>query len=188
MRSLRLLIYPCYLRILFGFVNFAPLELYGKKLPFVKEFLHLGIKVTDNPDLLEEECKLRRNIYVSRCCELKEEMTSVHPRELVNLTKIYCSDWYGCVLWDFDHEYCNKVWNCTNNTIRAMYDIPRNSHVYIARYLGDDTPQLKYEICSRYRKFFSSLVRHPSEEVVFLARLLQLFRYDFYKGNRCTTL
>ena len=86
--------------------------------------------------------------------ELKEQVSFAHPREFLNLSRIYCGDYYGSSLWRLREKEATKIFNTWD--VKDMYNIPRQTHKYIAEGLGNMIT-VKMEIMARSRNLILNL-------------------------------
>jgi hypothetical protein len=77
----------------------APLTLCGRELPWVASATHLGHELHESGSM-EYDAVLKRAIFINQSVEIRETFYFASPVEIISAFKVYCSSFYGCMLWD----------------------------------------------------------------------------------------
>jgi len=155
-------------------VNDLQFTLDGNHLAFVDECSHLGHVLTsrldDNSDILSRRnslCGKVNNVlcYFSKCDPLVKSM----------LLRSYCSDLYGCVLWDLSHPCIDNVCIAWRKGLRRALGLPWRTHSYLLAPVTDTLP-LRDELFCRTAMFLSKCVLSENSIVNFVSRHGVYFR------------
>ena len=141
------------------------------ELPWVTSATHLG-HVLSADGTMDKDTKEKKATFISRSTEVRETFSFAHPAEILNAVNLYCCDHYGSMLWDFEGDLANQVFNTWNTCIKLAWDLPRATRSYFLGYLSGGMVTVKWDIISRYAGFFKGLLSSPSMEVRILARLV----------------
>ena len=110
----------------------ANLMLNGKPLPWVNVYKYLGTMVTNELEMLEYDIGVKRAKYVENANALLQEFRWAHPAIMTKINEIYNSSIYGSNLYPLNSLNLDKLYKSFNTSIRAIWDLPRNTHRYIA--------------------------------------------------------
>ena len=78
------------------------------------------------------------------------------------------------MLWNLYDDYAGKYFRCWNTAVKLTWNCPRNTHTFLVTHLlGVGVASIRTKILSRYVKFFGSLLKSKSPEVVLMAKLVQ---------------
>ena len=150
----------------------APLRLGDMKLPWVETASHLGHELHESGSM-EHDAKIKKAEFISSSIEIRETFKFASPVEVLKATKVYCSSFYGCMLWDLGGVGAGHVFNAWNTAIKLAWDCPRDSRSYLVQQvLGCGLSSAKTDILLRYSQFFKSLRVSPSKEVATMANLV----------------
>ena len=87
--------------------------------------------------------------------------------------QVYCTSYYGSMLWNLQSEAAQRLYNAWTTAIKLAWDCPRATRTYLVQQvLACDSSSAKTEILARYCKFFRSLRDSQSFEVASLANLI----------------
>ena len=150
----------------------ANLKLYGQDLPWVSSATHLGHELHESADM-EHDCKCKRAKFIDSSTNIRETFDFADPEQMLNAVQIYCSDFYGSMLWDLFGDEAAKFYRCWNTLCKLCWDLPRSTPVYfVDNLLSCGFPSIRKQIVTRYVKFFRSLLKSPCKEVAVLARVV----------------
>ena len=150
----------------------APLRLGDMMLPWVETASHLGHELHESGSM-EHDAKIKKAEFISSSIEIRETFKFASPVEVLKATKVYCSSFYGCMLWDLGGAGAGQVFNAWNTAIKLAWDCPRDSRSYLVQQvLGCGLSSAKTDILLRYNQFFKSLRVSPSKEVATMANLV----------------
>ena len=149
----------------------APLMLCGRELPFVAQADHLGNVLTERGDM-EQDAIVKRAKFIQSAVETKEMFKWAAPAEVLKVTKIHCTAFYGSSLWDLGGDKAMQVYKAWNTTVKLAWGCPQWTRTYLMQQvLCCGHTSARVDILCRYVKFFHSLRRSASKEVQVLSRL-----------------
>ena len=100
-----------------------PLTLCGRELPWVATASHLGHELHESGNM-EYDAVVKRAIFINKSVEIRENFHFASPVEILSAFKIYCSSFYGCMLWDLGGERAGQVFNAKTAAIKLAWDVP----------------------------------------------------------------
>ena len=149
----------------------APLTLCGRDLPWVATATHLGHELSEL-GTMEQDAKEKRAAFISRSVEIRETFKFASPVEVVQALEVYCSSFYGCMLWDLAGQGASQLYNSWNTAIKLAWFVPRATRTYLVQHvLSAGHTSAKVNILTRYRNFFHGLRKSPSYEVRVMANI-----------------
>ena len=149
----------------------APLSLYGRELPFVRNATHLGNELCED-GTMDMDNKEKTAAFITRSLEVREQFSFAHPMEVLQAVKVYCCDHYGSMLWDLQGDGVKKYFNSWKTCIKLAWGVPRATHSYFLDYLSGGLVTVRRDVLSRYAGFYKSLLTSPCREVNILARVV----------------
>ena len=149
----------------------VPLHLCGRELPWVSSATHLGHEIHESGSM-EHDAEVKRAIFIGNSVEIRESFSFASPVEILSAMKVYCSSFYGSMLWDLNGEGASKLFNSWTTAVKLTWDVPRATRSYLVQQVLDAgfTPA-KVDILTRYSGFFQNLRKSPSYEVSVMAGL-----------------
>ena len=139
-----------------------PLMLGNKELPWVETATHLGHELHESGHM-EHDAKVKRAEFIDKSVELRETFQFASPVEVLHALKVYCSSFYGCMLWDLSGEGACQVFNAWNMAIKLAWDCPRETRSYLLQQVVTcNTTSARTDILVRYSKSFRNLRRSTS--------------------------
>ena len=122
---------------------------------------------------MEHDCKCKRAKFIDSSTNIRETFDFADQKQMLNAVEIYCSDFYGSMLWDLYGDEAAKFFRCWNTLCKLCWDLPRSTPVYfVDNLLSCGFPSIRKQIIVRYVKFFRSLLKSPCKEVAVLARVV----------------
>ena len=121
---------------------------------------------------MEHDAEVKRAIFIGNSVEIRESFSFASPVEILSAMKVYCSSFYGSMLWDLNGEGASKLFNSWTTAVKLTWDVPRATRSYLVQQVLDAgfTPA-KVDILTRYSGFFQNLRKSPSYEVSVMAGL-----------------
>ena len=58
---------------------------------------------------MEYDASIKGAIFVNQSVEIRETFGFANPIDIVSALKVYCSSFYGCMLWDLRGEKAGQV-------------------------------------------------------------------------------
>ena len=149
----------------------APLTLCGRDLPWVSTATHLGHELHES-GLMEYDAGIKKAIFVNQSVEIRETFGFANPIDIVSALKVYCSSFYGCMLWDLSGEKAGQVFNAWTTAVKLAWGVPRATRSYLVQQvLVPGVSSARADILARYGGFYRGLRKSPSCEVAVMANL-----------------
>ena len=150
----------------------APLTLCGRELPWVSTATHLGHELHE-PGTMEYDAGMKRAIFINQSVEIRETFGFASPIDIVSALKVYCSSFYGCMLWDLSGEKAGQVFNAWTTAVKLAWGVPRATRSYLVQQvLTPGVSSARADILARFAGFFRALRKSPSSEVSVMANLV----------------
>ena len=147
----------------------AKFELYGRDLPVVEKWEHLGHTIcqdeSDTYDIIRSRGKFISDIHC-----LHQEMGSLNPYMFLKLVTTYLCAFYGSPLWDLNSKAAHSLYATYNYMIRDTFDLPYGTHRYILRELSQTKP-LQVNLEDRFHRFCYNIEKSNRPEVIYLYKL-----------------
>ena len=83
----------------------VPLRLCGQDLPWVESATHLGHELHQS-GTMEHDAKVARARYIDQTVEVRQAFSFASPVEVLRALQVYCTSYYGSMLWDFLDNSC----------------------------------------------------------------------------------
>ena len=132
---------------------------------------HLGHELHESGNM-EHDSKIKRADFIDKSVEVRNAFEFASPVEILSALKVYCSSFYGAMLWDLAGEGATQLFNARNTAVKLSWDCPRDTRTYLVQQVlscGQSTART--DILTRYSKFFKSLRTSTSKEVATMANL-----------------
>ena len=141
----------------------APLTLCGRELPWVGHASHLGHEISESGNM-DYDAKVKRAMFITSSVEVRENLSFASPVEVVHALKIYCSSFYGCMLWDLGGDPASQVFNSWTTAVKLAWSVPRATRTYLVqKVLAAGMTSAKVDILARYVNFFQGLKHSPCQ-------------------------
>ena len=122
---------------------------------------------------MEHDASIKRSIFIQKSVDIRETFSFASPVEIISAFKVYCSSYYGCMLWDLGGEKAGQVFNSWTAAIKLAWGVPRGTRTYLVQQvLAPGITSAKVDILARFGGFFRSLRKSPSHEVAVMANLV----------------
>ena len=149
----------------------APLTLCGRDLPWVSTATHLGHELHES-GTMEYDAAIKRATFINQSVEIRETFGFASPIEVISALKVYCSSFYGCMLWDLGGEKAGQVFNAWTTAVKLAWGVPRGTRSYLVQQvLAPGIPSARADILARYGGFYRGLRKSPSREVAVMANI-----------------
>ena len=150
----------------------VPLQLCGRDLPWVESATHLGHELHCS-GTMDHDCNVARARLIDQTVEVRKSFSFASPVEVLRAMQVYCTSYYGSMLWNLQSEAAQRLYNAWTTAIKLAWDCPRATRTYLVQQvLACDSSSAKTEILARFCKFFRSLRVSQSFEVASLANLI----------------
>ena len=122
---------------------------------------------------MEKAARIKRATFISRSIELREAFFFARPTEILSAVSLYCCDFYGSMLWDFQGEAATMFFNTWRTCVKLTFNVPRQTKTFIVNHLlAVNMCSAREEILARFAGFVSKLASSPCREVRVLAALV----------------
>ena len=108
----------------------VPLRLCGKSLPWVESALHLGHELHQN-GTMEHDAKVARARFIDQTVEVRQSFSFASPVEVLHAMQVYCSSYYGSLLWDFQGYGASQFFNAWTTATKLTWGCPRATRTYL---------------------------------------------------------
>ena len=160
-------------------IKLKDLSLNGKVIPWVSSAKHLGCKITNNIDGLQNDILEKRAQYINRANELDQEFYFAYSKTKIKVNTIYNTSFYGSQIWDQfgkEAERIEKTWNISQ---RIFLKLPRTCHKYFIEPLSE-TRHIKFSLCKRFMNFIQKIAGSAK-------RVLRLMLVNVKNDSQSTT-
>ena len=104
------------------------MTLYGKKLPWVYYFIHLGNTIVNNIDGMSQDILEKRAQYIVKNNELVQEFSFAYPSTKCLINNIFNTHFTGSSTWNIFNSASQKLEKSWNVAVRTMLSLPRETH------------------------------------------------------------
>ena len=126
------------------------LILNGRELPWVTTATHLGHELHES-GTMEYDAMVKRASFISSSVEVRNTFKFASPVEVLSALKVYCSSFYGCMLWDLAGVGANQVFNSWSIAVKLAWDVPRATRTYLMQQvLSVGFTSARVDILGRY--------------------------------------
>ena len=155
-----------------GLLKPAPLELCGHQLPWVQHAAHLGHELHESGNM-DHDAVIKRAQFIHKSVEVRTLFNWAAPCDILRSLKLYCTAFYGSMLWDLGGEKASQVYNSWDTAVKLAWGCPRWTRTFLLQEVltGGDT-SARTDILSRYGKFVKGLKSSVSQEVRILFNLV----------------
>ena len=143
----------------------APLTLCGHQLPWVESAVHLGHELHES-GLMDHDAVVKRAQFINSSVEMRSMFDWAAPTDVLKALKLYCSAFYGCMLWNLGGDKASQVYSAWDTAIKLTWSCPRWTRTFLLQQVlsGGET-SARTDILGRYGKFFRGLRTSVSQEV-----------------------
>ena len=122
---------------------------------------------------MEHDANVKRAIFINKSVEVRETFHFASPVEVLSALKVYCSSFYGCMLWDLGGEGAGQVYNAWTTAVKLAWHVPRATRTYLVQQvLSGGLTSAKVDILARFANFFRNLRKSPCPEVAVMANIV----------------
>ena len=147
------------------------LSLCGRELPWVSSATHLGHELHES-GTMEHDALVKRATFITNSVEVRNNFKFASPVEVLRALKVYCSSFYGCMLWDLTGDGASQAFNSWTTAVKLTWGVPRATRTYLVQQVLDaGLTSARVDILARYGGFLRSLRKSPSHEVTVMANL-----------------
>ena len=132
----------------------APVQLYGKELPWVVSADHLGHTLHQMVDM-DQDCKVKRAKFINRTVDLRDQLYFANPQQIIKASEIYCCDGYGAMLWDLSSNSAEQYFKAWNTFVKLTCGVPRSTFTCLVEgYFAMGFTTLRNQVLGSYPGFF----------------------------------
>ena len=143
----------------------APLQLYGKNLPWVAHATHLGHELHQDCTM-DMDTRMKRGSFITNSTEIRTMFSFALPAQVLNAIGVYSAHFYGSMLWDLYGEVAGQVYRSWNTCVKLVWNLPRSTHNYfVENLLSEGFPSVRRRILGQYVNFLQRLRKSVSSEV-----------------------
>ena len=153
-------------------VHPAPIQLYGKDLPWVSHANHLGHEIQEDATMIKD-ANMKRAAFLSSCNDIRSLFSFAMPSQVLNAVDIYSAHFYGSMLWDLYSEEVGKIYRSWNTLVKLIWGLPRSTHNYFVENIlsNGNIKSARCKILSQYVGFVKRLRNSVSCEVRLLCQV-----------------
>ena len=143
----------------------APLVLCGHELPWVQSAVHLGHELHET-GMMDHDAVIKRAKFIDQSVEVRNMFHWAAPADVLKALKIYCSSFYGAMLWNLMGEKASQVFSAWDTAVKLTWSCPRWTRSFLLQQVlscGDTSART--DILARYGKFSRGLRTSVSKEV-----------------------
>ena len=149
----------------------ASINLNGNALPWKISAKHIGNILHEN-GTMEKDIEVKRAKFIDVCHNLNNEFETLPIECQIKMLRLYNSHFTGSCLWNFKDNGFRKISNSWNVNLKAIMDLPVNTHNYIVEQVSGGN-NAKKMMWSRYIKFVKSLVKNKKPCISSLFKIIQ---------------
>ena len=155
-----------------GLAKPVPLMLGDHQLPWVENAVHLGHVLHEN-GTMDHDVVVKSAEFIDKSVEVRTMFSWAAPVEVLSDLKIYCSDFYGSMLWHLGGEKASQVHSAWGTAVKLTWICPRWTRTFLVQQvLSCGIPSAETDILGRYAKFSRGLKTSTSQEVQVLFNLV----------------
>ena len=107
---------------------------------------------------MNHDTKVKRAMFIDKSSEVRNMFSWASPPEILRALNIYCSSFYGFMLWDLGGEAASHIYSAWNTAVKLAWNCPRYTKMFLLQQvLSHGVKTAKTNIFSRYGKFIASL-------------------------------
>ena len=142
-----------------------PVRLCGTDLPWVSSANHLGHTLHQDCSM-EGDARTRRMAFISESLDIRELFSWAHPMQILQAVQVYCSSFYGSMLYDLYGDEAGMIFRCWNTATKLAWQVPRGTFTFLVHsFLTGDFPSLRESLLTRYVAFLQGLSQTNKKEI-----------------------
>ena len=150
----------------------APIQLYGRDLPWVTHATHLGHELHQDCTM-DMDTKMKRAAFITNSTDIRHMFSFALPEQVLNAVSVYTAHFYGAMLWDLYGDMSGQVFRSWNTCVKLAWGLPRSTHNYfVEQLLAKNFSSVRKKILVQYTSFLKRLGRSVSSEVRVLSRIV----------------
>ena len=149
----------------------APLQLYGKNLPWVTHATHLGHELHQDCTM-DMDTRMKRGSFITSSTDIRTMFNFAMPAQVLNAVNVYSAHFYGSMLWDLYGEMAGQVYRSWNTCVKLVWNLPRSTHNYfVENLLAEQLPSVRCNILAQYFSFLQRLRKSVSVEIRLMSNI-----------------
>ena len=70
---------------------------------------------------MEHDAEIKKAMFINQSVEIRETFNFASPNEVILALKVYCTSFYGCMLWDLGGEKASQLFNAWKTAIKLTW-------------------------------------------------------------------
>lgn len=104
--------------------------------------------------LMDHDAIIKRGQFIDKSVEVRNMFQWAAPAEVLEALKIYCSDFYGSMLWDLRGDKASEVYSACDTAVKLTWSCPRWTRTFLLQQaLACSMRSARTYILGRYGKF-----------------------------------
>ena len=122
---------------------------------------------------MDHDTVVKKVKFIDDSVEVRTMFKWAAPPDILKALKVYCSTFYGCMLWDLAGDKAIQVYNSWNTAVKLAWDCPRQTKTFLVQQvLSCGISSARTDILARFVTFFRGLRTSASMEIRVLANLM----------------
>ena len=165
----------------------APVQLYGRDLPWVTHATHLGHELHQDCNM-DMDTKMKRASFIKNSTDIRNTFHFALPGQVLNAVCTYSAHFYGAMLWDLYGEMSGQAFRSWNTCVKLTWDLPRSTHNYLVeQLLAKEFKSVRKRIMLQYVSFVKRLGRSVSQEVRIMRSMVASI-VEYITGKNITNM
>ena len=115
---------------------------------------------------MEGDARTPRMAFISENLDIRELFSWAHPMQILQAVQVYCSSFYGSMLYDLYGDEAGMIFRCWNTATKLAWQVPRSTFTFLVdRVLTGDFPTLRESLLTRYVAFLQGLSQTNKREI-----------------------
>ena len=82
---------------------------------------------------MEHDTVVKKAKFIDESVEVRTMFHWAAPPDILKAMKVYCSTFYGCMLWDLAGDKAIQVYNSWNTAVKLAWDCPRQTRTFLVQ-------------------------------------------------------
>ena len=150
----------------------APLQLYGRDLPWVLTATHLGHELHQTCSM-SYDIKCKKGKFISDSIEIRETFDFADPVQVLKAIQVYCGHSYGAMLYNLFSDKAGQLYRSWSTCTKLVWKCPRATKTFLVQnLLAVDFIPVRVQLLTRFVKFFQQLLKCHSREIMVVANIV----------------
>ena len=130
---------------------------------------------------MEGDARSKRMRFITDSLDIRDMFSWAHTMQILQAVQVYCSSFYGSMLYDLYGDEANMIYRCWNTATKLAWQVPRSTFTYLVdRVLRGGLPSIRDSILTRYVSFLRGLEKSNTKEI-------RILRFTACSDRRSTT-